>query len=149
MDRILDRINQPADLRRLSVAELKRLAREIRDVLVHVTTTQTGGHLASNLGVVELTLALHRVFNSPHDKIVWDVSHQVYVQKLIDGRRDRSTPSAPSAACPASPTAPKARTTSSAPGTPARPSPPPWVWPWRASTPARTTTSSPCWGTGR
>ncbi len=89
MDRILDRINQPSDLRHLSVAELKRLAQEIRDVLVHVTTTQTGGHLASNLGVVELTLALHRVFNSPHDKIVWDVSHQVYVQKLIDGRRDR------------------------------------------------------------
>jgi 1-deoxy-D-xylulose-5-phosphate synthase len=89
MDRILDRITQPADLRRLSVAELRRLAQEIRDELVHVTTNQTGGHLASNLGVVELTLALHRAFDSPRDKIVWDVSHQVYVQKLIDGRRDR------------------------------------------------------------
>ena len=89
MDRLLDRIQQPVDLRRLSVAELRRLAQEIRDELVSVTTTQTGGHLASNLGVVELTLALHRAFNSPHDKIVWDVSHQVYVQKLIDGRRDR------------------------------------------------------------
>lgn len=89
MKRILDRINQPADLQGLSVNELKRLAQDIRDELVHVTTNQTGGHLASNLGVVELTLALHRAFNSPKDKIVWDVSHQVYVQKLIDGRRER------------------------------------------------------------
>ena len=91
MDRILDRITQPADLRRLSLDDLRRLAAEIREELVNVTTTQTGGHLASNLGVVELTLALHRVFDSPRDKIVWDVSHQVYVQKLIDGRRDRFT----------------------------------------------------------
>jgi 1-deoxy-D-xylulose-5-phosphate synthase len=89
MGRILDRIQQPADLRPLSIDELKRLAQEIRDDLVNVTTTQTGGHLASNLGVVELTLALHRVFDSPKDKIVWDVSHQCYVQKLITGRRDR------------------------------------------------------------
>lgn len=89
MSRMLDRVNQPADLRRLSIEELKRLAQEIRDELVHVTTNQTGGHLASNLGVVELTLALHRVFDSPKDKIVWDVSHQVYVQKLITGRKDR------------------------------------------------------------
>ncbi|MFN8556450.1 MAG: 1-deoxy-D-xylulose-5-phosphate synthase N-terminal domain-containing protein [Dehalococcoidia bacterium] len=89
MSRILDRIDRPADLRRLSVEELKRLAQEIRDELVHVTTNQTGGHLASNLGVVELTLALHRAFDSPTDRIVWDVSHQVYVHKLITGRRDR------------------------------------------------------------
>jgi 1-deoxy-D-xylulose-5-phosphate synthase len=89
MTRILDRINQPSDLRRLSVEELKKLAAEIREELVHVTTNQTGGHLASNLGVVELTLALHRAFESPKDKIVWDVSHQVYVQKLITGRKDR------------------------------------------------------------
>ncbi len=89
MTRIFDRINQPADLRMLSVDELKRLAQEIRDELVHVTTNQTGGHLASNLGVVELTLALHRAFESPKDKIVWDVSHQVYVQKLLTGRKDR------------------------------------------------------------
>ena len=89
MDRILDRINQPSDLRRLSIDELRRAAQEIRDELVRVTTEETGGHLASNLGVVELTLALHRVFDSPRDKIVWDVTHQVYVQKLIDGRRGR------------------------------------------------------------
>lgn len=89
MNRILDRITQPHDLRGLSIEELTRLAQEIRDELVHVTTNQTGGHLASNLGVVELTLALHRAFNSPHDKIVWDVSHQIYVQKLLTGRQDR------------------------------------------------------------
>lgn len=88
MSRLLDRIDSPADLRDLSLDELKTLAAEVRAQLI-ATTAQTGGHLASNLGVTELTLALHRVFNSPTDKIVWDVSHQVYVQKLITGRRDR------------------------------------------------------------
>jgi 1-deoxy-D-xylulose-5-phosphate synthase len=88
VSRVLDRIVSPDDLKDLSPADMKQLAREIRDELV-ATTAQTGGHLASNLGVVELTLALYRVFDSPRDKIVWDVSHQVYVQKLIDGRRDR------------------------------------------------------------
>ena len=88
MTRILDRIGSPADLHDLSLDEMKELAQEIREELVD-TTAETGGHLASNLGVVELTLALHRVFESPTDKIVWDVSHQVYVQKLLTGRRDR------------------------------------------------------------
>jgi len=88
VSRTLDRIASPDDLRTLSVPELKDLAQEIREELV-ATTAQTGGHLASNLGVVELTLALHRVFHSPQDKIVWDVSHQIYVQKLLTGRRDR------------------------------------------------------------
>jgi len=88
VSRILDRIESPADLRALSLDELKTLAQEVREELV-ATTAQTGGHLASNLGVVELTLALHRVFDSPRDKIVWDVSHQIYVQKLITGRRAR------------------------------------------------------------
>jgi 1-deoxy-D-xylulose-5-phosphate synthase len=88
MSRILDRIDSPADLQDLTVPEMKDLAQEIREELV-ATTAQTGGHLASNLGVVELTLALHRVFESPRDKIVWDVSHQVYVQKLLTGRRTR------------------------------------------------------------
>ena len=86
--RILDRIGSPADLHDLSLDEMKELAQEVREELVD-TTAETGGHLASNLGVVELTLALHRVFESPTDKIVWDVSHQVYVQKLLTGRRDR------------------------------------------------------------
>ncbi len=81
----LDKINSPDDVKALSEEELPELAREIREVLID-TVSQTGGHLASNLGVVELTLAIHRAFNSPEDKIVWDVGHQAYTHKLITGR---------------------------------------------------------------
>ncbi len=86
--RVLDRVNGPADLKRLSWRELRHLAAEIRQELVEVVP-QTGGHLASNLGVVELTLALHTVFHSPRDKIIWDVGHQAYVHKLLTGRKER------------------------------------------------------------
>jgi len=86
MPRILDRIDKPADLKGLTKQELEQLAAEIRQELV-AAVSASGGHLASNLGVVELTLALHRVFNSPHDKIVWDVGHQSYVHKMLTGRR--------------------------------------------------------------
>jgi len=86
--RVLDRVNEPADLKRLSWRELRHLAAEIRQELIEVVP-QTGGHLASNLGVVELTLALHVVFDSPRDKIVWDVGHQAYVHKLLTGRKGR------------------------------------------------------------
>ncbi|MBI2918300.1 MAG: 1-deoxy-D-xylulose-5-phosphate synthase [Chloroflexi bacterium] len=82
---MLDNIASPADLRGLRQAELVTLAQEIRECLV-ATVSQNGGHLASNLGVVELTLALHRVFDSPRDKILWDVGHQSYTHKLITGR---------------------------------------------------------------
>ncbi len=85
---LLDRVHSPADIKRLTVAELEQLAAEIREELVWVVT-QNGGHLGSNLGTVELTLALHRVFDSPKDKLVWDVGHQAYVHKLLTGRRDR------------------------------------------------------------
>ncbi|MBI2303350.1 MAG: 1-deoxy-D-xylulose-5-phosphate synthase [Chloroflexi bacterium] len=85
---LLDKIDSPADLRRLAPSQLEELASEIRQVLVD-TVMMTGGHLASNLGVVELTIALHRVFDSPTDKIVWDVGHQSYVHKLFTGRRQR------------------------------------------------------------
>jgi 1-deoxy-D-xylulose-5-phosphate synthase len=88
MPRLLDRINSPADLKSLTRRELKQLAAELRQVMVETVTT-TGGHLASNLGVVELTLALHRVFESPRDKIIWDVGHQSYVHKLLTGRKNR------------------------------------------------------------
>ncbi len=87
MSRILDRVNEPEDLKCLSLPELKQLASEIREELVAVVSSN-GGHLASNLGVVELTIALHRVLNSPRDKIIWDVSHQSYVHKLLTGRKD-------------------------------------------------------------
>ena len=84
---ILDRIGTPADLRALSDAELRALAEEIRQFLV-TTVSKTGGHLGPNLGVVELTLALHRVFDSPKDRILWDTGHQAYVHKLLTRPRE-------------------------------------------------------------
>ena len=83
----LEHIEGPADLRRLDYDELDELATEIRTLLVEAVTAH-GGHLGSNLGVVELTLALHRVFDSPHDRILWDTGHQAYVHKIVTGRRD-------------------------------------------------------------
>jgi len=88
MPRLLDRIDSPADLKVLQPKELQQLASEIRQELVAVVSTN-GGHLASNLGTVELTIALHRVFDSPKDKIIWDVGHQAYTHKLLTGRRHR------------------------------------------------------------
>lgn len=84
----LDRIDSPEDLKRLSSKEIPALNREIRDFLIR-NTTEHGGHLASNLGVVELSVALHRVFDSPRDHVIWDVGHQSYVHKLLTGRRER------------------------------------------------------------
>lgn len=85
---ILDRIKGPADLRDLRPEDLKTLAGEIRELIIN-TVAANGGHLASNLGVVELTIALHYVFSVPKDSIVWDVGHQAYCHKLLTGRRDR------------------------------------------------------------
>ena len=85
--RILERIDDPSDLGGLNRSELDQLAQEIRDTIISVIT-ERGGHLASNLGVVELTLALHRVFDSPRDRIVWDTTNQMYSHKLVTGRRD-------------------------------------------------------------
>jgi 1-deoxy-D-xylulose-5-phosphate synthase len=84
---LLGRVDSPADLKRLKRWELQQLAAEIREKLVE-TVSVNGGHLASNLGVVELTIALHRVFDSPKDKIVWDVGHQAYTHKLLTGRKN-------------------------------------------------------------
>jgi len=89
MKKILDKIDSPADLRRLSRADLPGLATELREFVLN-TVSQTGnGHLGSNLGTVELTIALHYVFNTPNDRIVWDVGHQTYPHKVITGRRER------------------------------------------------------------
>ncbi len=87
MPRLLDSINSPAQLKGLSAGELEQLAAEIRQEII-ATVTTNGGHLASNLGVVELTIALLRVFDIPRDKLVWDVGHQSYVHKLLTGRRE-------------------------------------------------------------
>ncbi|HKI69824.1 MAG TPA: 1-deoxy-D-xylulose-5-phosphate synthase, partial [Verrucomicrobiae bacterium] len=88
MSRYLDMINGPDDVKKLTLPQLLELGEEIRQELITVLS-KNGGHLGPNLGVVELTLALHRVFNTPTDKFVWDVSHQVYVHKLLTGRKDR------------------------------------------------------------
>lgn len=88
MGGILNDINSPDDIKKLDVHQLEELAGEIRAFLID-NVSKTGGHLASNLGIVELTLALHSVFNTPADKIVWDVGHQSYVHKIITGRKDK------------------------------------------------------------
>jgi len=88
MDTLLQQINDPSDLRRLSRAQLPELARQLRAFVLH-SVSRTGGHLSSNLGTVELTLALHYVFNTPHDRLVWDVGHQTYAHKILTGRRER------------------------------------------------------------
>lgn len=88
MQRILDKINSPKDTKKLTEKEKIQLAEEIREEMIEIVS-KTGGHLASNMGVVELTIALHSVFDLPEDKIVWDVGHQTYVHKMLTGRRKK------------------------------------------------------------
>lgn len=89
---LLETITGPGDLRELDAAELEQLAGEIRAFVVQ-SVSVTGGHLGSNLGVVELTLALHRVFESPKDLLLWDTGHQAYVHKILTGRCPRGASS--------------------------------------------------------
>jgi len=84
----LDNINSPTDLRELNVNELKILSSELREYIIE-SVAKTGGHLASNLGVIELTIALHYSFNTPYDKIIWDVGHQSYIHKILTGRKNQ------------------------------------------------------------
>jgi 1-deoxy-D-xylulose-5-phosphate synthase len=79
---VLEKVAFPEDIRKLSIAELNTLSQEIRDLIID-TVASRGGHLASSLGAVELTLALHFIFNTPQDKIIWDVGHQSYAHKII------------------------------------------------------------------
>ncbi len=88
MDKILDNVNTPDDLKKLNIKEKQQLAREIREMIIDIVS-KNGGHLASNLGVVELTIALHSIFDMPKDKIIWDVGHQTYVHKILTGRKDK------------------------------------------------------------
>ncbi|MCJ7747158.1 MAG: 1-deoxy-D-xylulose-5-phosphate synthase, partial [Desulfobacterales bacterium] len=88
MTRILDQIQAPYDVKKLDLKELERLCDEVRKEIIS-TVSKNGGHLASNLGVVELTIALHYIFDLPRDKLIWDVGHQSYTHKLLTGRRDR------------------------------------------------------------
>ena len=88
MSKILDKINNPKDLKELSIIEKQKLAKELRELIIN-TISKNGGHLASNLGVVELTIAIHSVYNVPEDKIIWDVGHQTYVHKILTGRKEK------------------------------------------------------------
>jgi len=85
---LLDRINLPSDMKALSDPELMELADELRAETISAVS-QTGGHLGAGLGVVELTVAIHAVFDTPRDRLIWDVSHQCYPHKILTGRRDR------------------------------------------------------------
>src|SRR5262249_57921134 len=85
---LLDRMRTPADLRNLSTMQLKQLAGELRAETIDVVS-KTGGHLGASLGVIELTVALHAVFETPKDRLIWDVGHQAYPHKILTGRRDR------------------------------------------------------------
>jgi len=87
MSKDLKEYDFPADLKSMDIKDLELLSYAIRDFLID-KVSKTGGHLASNLGIVELTIALHRIFDSPHDKIIWDVGHQSYVHKILTGRAD-------------------------------------------------------------
>lgn len=88
LNNILSQINTPNDLKKLNIKEKEQLSKEIRTEIIDIVS-QTGGHLASNLGIAELTIALHSVFDTPKDKIVWDVGHQTYVHKILTGRKDK------------------------------------------------------------
>src|SRR5437867_13071600 len=85
--RFLNKINSPADLRRLRVEDLQEVADEVRQFIID-TCSRVGGHTGASLGAVELAVAMHYVFDSPNDKLVWDVGHQAYEQKRLTGRRD-------------------------------------------------------------
>ena len=85
---LLDKVQSPADLKLMSDAQLQQLAGELRAETI-AAVSETGGHLGAGLGVIELTVALHAIFDAPRDKIIWDVSHQSYPHKILTGRRDR------------------------------------------------------------
>ena len=85
MYHILNQVDNTEDLKKFNILEKQELAKDLRELVID-TVSKTGGHLASNLGVVEITIALHSVFNTPKDKIVWDVGHQTYIHKILTGR---------------------------------------------------------------
>ena len=146
---VLDSIHGPDDLKALRADQLPALAAEIRTFLVD-SVSKTGGHLGPNLGVVELTIALHRVFDSPRDAIVLDTGHQAYVHKLLTGRPTTSTGCGRRAGSPATRAGPSPSTTSSRTPTPRRRCPGPTASPRRYAAPRRATgTSSPSSATAR
>ena len=140
---LLDTIHAPADLKRLSDAQLRQVADELRAETISAVS-ETGGHLGAGLGVVELTVALHSVFDTPRDKLVWDVSHQSYPHKILTGRRDRIRTLRQRVGCRVSPSGRNRPTIRSARRI-ARPrSARRWALPWRAIWADR---SKPGWAT--
>lgn len=127
----LDQIRVPSDLKNRDLTFLTAVAEELRAETID-TVSVTGGHLGAGLGVVELTLALHHVFDTPDDILVWDVGHQCYPHKILTGRRDRIRTLRQGGGCRASPSALKAFTIRSAPPMPPPPSLLRSVSPWRA-----------------
>ncbi len=130
MYELLKTIEDPAALRRLERRQLGQLADELRAYVLD-SVSKTGGHLSSNLGTVELTIALHYVFNTPEDRIVWDVGHQTYPHKILTGRRERMATLRQLDGLSGFPSATNRRTTPSAPRIRRRRFPPRWAWPPR------------------
>ena len=136
---ILDSIKSPADLRDINARDLQQVADELRAETINAVAV-TGGHLGASLGVIELTVALHYIFDTPNDKLIWDVGHQAYPHKILTGRRDRiRTLAHRRRLVRISPSAPRANTTLSARRIPRPRYPPDWAWRWRATFPARNT----------
>lgn len=133
---LLKTVNSPSDLRRLPRADLGRLADELRAYVLE-SVSKTGGHLGSNLGTVELTIALHYVFNTPQDRLVWDVGHQTYPHKVLTGRREAMATLRQLGGISGFRAATRASTTPSAPATPAPRSRLLMAWPWPPSSRAR------------
>jgi 1-deoxy-D-xylulose-5-phosphate synthase len=139
---LLESIDHPSDLRNLTADQLETLATEIRDHIVEAVSA-SGGHLGPNLGVVELTMAVHRVFDSPRDTVVFDTGHQAYVHKLLTGRHDFSH-LRQRGGLSGYPRGPSPSTTGSRTATPRPSSPTPTDWPWpRRASWARGAGSSP------
>ena len=142
MSDYLKTLQLPADIRTLPADALPALAEELRTVILD-TVSKTGGHLASNLGTVELTIALLRVFNPPDDKVVWDVGHQSYSWKLLTGRCDQLSTLRQHGGLSSFPKPARARSMLLWAATPARRSPPHWAWRSRATVTAVSNMSWP------
>src|SRR5208283_5200497 len=138
---MLEGINSPNDLRRHKPADLKQIAEELRAETINAVSV-TGGHLGAGLGVIELTLALHYVFDTPSDRIVWDVGHQAYPHKILTGRRARIRTLRQGGGLSGFTKRDESNTIRSAPDTRRHPSPRPWEWRSRETFPASLITLS-------
>ena len=135
---LLDRVRVPSDLRNFSAEQLRQVADELRAETVDAVST-TGGHLGASLGVVELTVALHAIFDTPRDRLIWDVGHQAYPHKILTGRRDRIRTLRQPGGLSASPAGRSRSTTRSVRRIAARASPPASAWRSRTAWRARRT----------